>query len=82
MNDNGQNRLILKVELTPDNKIEYECMSKHVPTLAYIKELIGADVIEQITLQKLKAEMKDAPIVKPANGNELRGFLNRYRKKR
>ena len=82
MNDNNKNKLILKAELTPDNKIQYDCYSKHVPTLTYISALIDAEVMEQITQQKLKAEMKDAPVVRVSDRQGLKAFLSRYKKKR
>lgn len=76
------NKLILKVELTPDNKINFENFTKHVPTLSYINALVTAEMVEQITQQKLKAEMKDAPRIHIQSGNELKGFLRRFKKKR
>lgn len=64
-----ENKVIVEAILTPENKIEVICKSTHIPSLSYIIKILDAYVIELITLQKLKQEIKDAPkIVIPSDG--------------
>lgn len=56
-----ENKIIVEAILTPENKVEVICKSTHVPSLSYISKILDAYIIELITIQKLKQEIKDAP---------------------
>ena len=70
------NKLIVEAVLTPDNRVEVNCKSTHVPTLSYISKILDAYITELITLQKLKQEMKDAPkIIVDNNKHKVINFI-------
>ena len=89
MSDNGkdlkqekpkENKLIFKVELTPDNQFVYQICGQFIPMLTYGLKLIETEVDKMIINNKIKAQMtKDAnSIVNPSNlGLNVNDFLKR-----
>lgn len=77
----NENKIIIEAILTPENKIEVRCNSTHVPSLSYITKIIDAYIIELITIQKLKQEIKDAPKIVVGNDDNRHRIIDFLRSK-
>ena len=78
----SENKIVLEAFLTPDSRIEVVCKSTHVPSLSYISKILDAYIIELITIQKLKQEIKDAPkIIVDNHKHNIIDWLRRGKKR-
>ena len=75
-----ENKVIVEAILASENKIEVICKSTHVPSLSYISKILDAYIVELITIQKLKQEIKDAPKIIVGDDGKRHGIIDFIRR--